>query len=225
MVNKVNLSIDDVSPHPRSSTRVLQRCYEVIEAFPDAKFSLFVPLAYWRTIGMTATERPLCIDEFPEFCSELRALSCDNFEICYHGFYHGIPGKSNNDELQSIDIDVARQIVRQMTGMATKAGLKSSFKGILRPPAWRMSSDAFQACIEAGIDTFALSPDDYARKTYGGIEKQLKHVMYNCCPPQKPLVLFAKTQVVYHALETDVSFLSKKQTEDLIEFLSINRSE
>ena len=43
---KVNISIDDVSPHPLSSVKVLERCYEIIKVFPDVKFSLFVPIAY-----------------------------------------------------------------------------------------------------------------------------------------------------------------------------------
>ena len=31
----VNISIDDVSPHPKSSTKVLDRCFELIEQFPE----------------------------------------------------------------------------------------------------------------------------------------------------------------------------------------------
>ena len=34
---KVNVSIDDVSPHPKSSIKVLDRCYELIEEFKDGK--------------------------------------------------------------------------------------------------------------------------------------------------------------------------------------------
>lgn len=219
---KINISIDDVSPHPRSSTRVLKQCHKVIEKFPDAKFTLFIPLAYWRTLGPTATPTELSIDSFPIFCEELHSLSRENFELAYHGLNHGIPGRSNNDELQSISIDVARGIIERMKAIATKAGLINEFKSVLRPPAWRMSTDAFQACLEAGITTFALSPDDYALATYCGIEKSVRHVMYNVCPPRKPLQLFEKTEVVYHACEWDESYLSDTQTNELIEFLEKN---
>ena len=41
---KVNISIDDVSPHPMSSVKVIERCREIIKKFPEAKFSLFVPM-------------------------------------------------------------------------------------------------------------------------------------------------------------------------------------
>jgi hypothetical protein len=40
---KVNISIDDISPHPQSSTKVLDRCFELINVFPEIKFSLFIP--------------------------------------------------------------------------------------------------------------------------------------------------------------------------------------
>ena len=35
----VNISIDDVTPHPLSSTKVLDRCYELIEEFEDIVIS------------------------------------------------------------------------------------------------------------------------------------------------------------------------------------------
>ena len=54
---KINISIDDVSPHQFSSTNVLDRCFELIQAFPDIKFTLFVPVAYWRTIKPTTTTK------------------------------------------------------------------------------------------------------------------------------------------------------------------------
>ena len=66
MSYKVNISIDDVSPHPRASINVLERCYELIEVFPDIKFSLFVPIAYWRTQKpITITKSPLILDQHP----------------------------------------------------------------------------------------------------------------------------------------------------------------
>lgn len=68
MSNLVNISIDDVSPHPLSSTKVLDQCFELIKYFPDIKFTLFVPAAYWRTMRKDiATKEPLRIDMFPYF--------------------------------------------------------------------------------------------------------------------------------------------------------------
>lgn len=32
---QINISIDDVSPHPLSSTKVLDQCYRLIESFLD----------------------------------------------------------------------------------------------------------------------------------------------------------------------------------------------
>ena len=69
----VNVSIDDVSPHPQSSTKVLERCRELINVYPDIKFTLFIPAAYWRTKSQT-TEKPLYLNEFPDFCKEINGL-------------------------------------------------------------------------------------------------------------------------------------------------------
>lgn len=218
-MKKINISIDDVSPHPSSSTLVLKQCFEILKYFNDVKFTLFIPMAYWRTIGETATSAPLAISQFSDFCDELKALPKENFELAYHGFYHGIPGKSNNDEFQSIDYDNALYVIEMMKMEAYKAGIFDDFKRILRPPAWRMCPAAFEAAVDCGFSLFALSPDDYALATYGEIYKKLNHVMYNVCPPQKPLVLFDKTEIVYHACQWDKNFLSEQLTKELIEFL------
>ena len=119
---KVNISIDYVSPHPMSSIGVVDRCFELIEEFKDIKFTLFVPVAYWRTIGPTATKDPLLITRFPEFCDSLRKLPRENFEIGYHGVFHGIPSVSNNDELRDVSLEQARQIFKIMLTSADDAG-------------------------------------------------------------------------------------------------------
>lgn len=217
---RINISIDDVSPHPRSSTQVLEQCRRILKRFPDAKFTLFVPLAYWRTQGPTATSIPLEIDKFPEFCDELRGLPKESYELAYHGLHHGIPDRSNNDELKDVGIDDARVIIGKMKEIATKAGLVDDFKGILRPPAWRMSPDAFQACLEAGITTFALSDVDYALASYQGVERTVNAVFCDAVPPFKPLVQKEQVEIVYHACEWDKNYLSDSMAEELMEFLS-----
>ena len=103
----VNISIDDVSPHPLSSVKVLERCYELIEEYEQIKFTLFVPMAYWRTIGNTATKGPLFINHFSDFCETLKQLPSENFELGYHGYHHGIPGISNNDESYHVPLLVS----------------------------------------------------------------------------------------------------------------------
>lgn len=225
MKSKINVSIDDISPHPRSSIAVLLQCFRVIEKFPSAKFTLFIPLAYWRTIGVTATQRALAIDEFPDFCSVLRDLPTDNFELAYHGLHHGIPGKSNNDELQHVSLEEARGIIDRMLTIASNANLIDRFKPILRPPAWRMCPEAFQACVEKGIHTFALSPDEYALATYAGAQDQLRCIYYDAAPPFKPLVGGSDSEVVYHACEWDKNFLSEELTNELTTFLEKNEFE
>lgn len=216
---KINVSIDDISPHPMSSTSVLKQCFKVIDRFPEVKFTLFIPIAYWRTVGHTATSEPLSIDKFPNFCHELLTLPASNFELAFHGLRHGVPGRSNNDEFQDVSFEEALQIVDKMIEVTTNAGLISVFKKVLRPPAWRMSPGAFAACESRGISTFALSPDDYAMATYKGAQQNRRVVYYTCCPPSKPLQLEDKTEIVYHACEWDRNALTDTFTDELINFL------
>ena len=42
----LNVSIDDVSPHPESSIKVLDRCFEIIKVFPDPVGDLIIPLCF-----------------------------------------------------------------------------------------------------------------------------------------------------------------------------------
>lgn len=220
MTTPLNISIDDVSPHPMSSVRVLKQCERIIKEFPDVKFTLFVPIAYWRTVGHTATAEPLWLHEHPDFCDVLRGLDKNNYELAYHGLHHGIPGRSNNDELQHLSYDDALCVIDGMFEGVTKAGLIDAFKPIIRPPAWRMSPDAMRAFHDMGFTLFALSPDDYAMKTYGGAHASLRHVMYHCAPPQKPLVMRDdRLEIMYHACEWDSNYLSNEMTTELIAFL------
>jgi peptidoglycan/xylan/chitin deacetylase (PgdA/CDA1 family) len=226
-MNKVNISIDDITPHPYASIKVIEHCEKLIKLFPDIKFSLFIPVAYWQTIPrpniQTNTTAPLKISEHEEFCQALKALPEKNYEICYHGYYHGIPLRSNNDEFQYLNYDQTIEKFNSMFDVVEKAGLADKFKKIFRPPAWRMSPDAIKAAKDAGIDILALSPDDYAVKTYEGEEENFEKVVYyNVNPPFKELQLFDKTEMVFHACEWDKNFLSDEMATSLEEFISSN---
>lgn len=221
----LNISVDDVSPHPLSSIKVIDQCRRVLDIHPSAKFTLFVPTAYWRTIGYTATSEPLRIDRFTDFCEQLRALPRDSFELGYHGCYHGIPGRSNNDEFQHASFEDACKIIDEMMAIASKAGLFDAFKGVVRPPAWRMSPASFDAFESRGISTFALSPDDYAISAYRGAQEGRRVVYYNCCPPDKPLQPFPRTEIVYHACEWDRNFFSDDRVDELVSFLASEQFE
>ena len=225
---KINISIDDVSPHPLSSVKVLDRCYELIQEFPDIKFSLFIPIAYWRTTRQDiATKYPLRIDAYPEFCKVLDNLPEKNFELCYHGLFHGIPGKSDNDEFQNISKEEAIEKFVTMFEITKKANLIHKFKPIFRPPAWRMSPGAIIAAKEIGIKVLALSPKDYAKKTYAGEENNfLKVVYYNYNPPFDELkeIVDEYNEIVYHACEWDKNYFSKHLCNQLVSWLHSNKN-
>ncbi len=216
MRRKINISIDDISPHPQSSLGVLDRCFELIERFENIKFTLFVPIAYWRTVGQTATKKPLFIEENPKFCETLANLPSKNFEVGYHGYHHGIPGVSNNDEFKELDREQAIKVFSAMYNSVAVCGLENTFKPIFRPPAWKMSPESMLVAKDMGIEILALSPDDI----YQGHDKKTPGVVYyNAIPPYKPLQAANEVWAVYHACEWDRNYLSVDMTRELIGFL------
>lgn len=225
MNNLLNISIDDVSPHPKSSVAVLENCHNMIKKFPDIKFSLFIPISYWRTQKPgTVTQHPLQIDLFKDFCDNIKNLSKDNFEICYHGLFHGIPGKSDNDEFQHLSYSEAENKFNLMFEVVERASLTDTFKKIFRPPAWRMSPESIKAARDCGFEILALSPKEYAKTIYQGEENNKNDVVYyNCNPPFDELSLFEKTEIVYHACEWDRNYFSSTMSDDLSDFINKNR--
>lgn len=143
----------------------------------------------------------------------------ENFEIGYHGYHHGIPGVTNNDEFKNLNYDQAIKLFEQMYKVTEAVNLSELFKPIFRPPAWKMSPDALRAAKASGIKILALTEDDI----YEGYDKQLNNVIYyNVNPPFKPLNLFEKTEIVYHACEWDRNYLNIEHKEKLESFLEDN---
>ncbi len=224
--NRINISIDDVSPHPKSSLAVTDRCFELIDEFPDIKFSLFVPVAYWRTRTPGYSSRdPYVIWKYPEFCEGLKGLPEKNFEICYHGYYHGIPGVTDNDEFFRITYEEAVDRVESMKGRVAKAGLSDLFKPIFRPPAWRLAPHAWDALSEGGFELFAVSDIPYALETYQGKDKEYRSNYSSIFPPFKELKLKESCGIVYHACEWDRNYLDKNNTDSLASFLRDNKGD
>jgi len=218
MKSLVNISIDDISPHPRSSLRVLDRCYELIDVFPKIKFSLFVPTAYWRTRKpQTTTQQALQISQYPEFCEALSNLDPQTFEICFHGHWHGIPGASDNNEFENLDYDSALDKATLMRREVDSAGLNDVFKDIFRPPAWRMSPDAFSALSSSGFELFAIT--NLRLDSYQGAQKEYLCTFSDQFPPFAPLRIEEKCGIVYHACEWDRNYMSREYTEELKRFL------
>ncbi|MBT5637029.1 MAG: DUF2334 domain-containing protein [Candidatus Peribacter sp.] len=220
MKYRVNISIDDVSPHPKASTKVLKMCEKLIRRFPNIKFSLFVPIAYWRTKRPgVITQHPLVIWKYPEFCEEIKNLPKENYEICYHGYYHGIPGENDNNEFLDITYDEAVKRTKSMKNQVEKAGLSDVFKPIFRPPAWRMGPRAWDALSEQGIELFAVSDIDYALESYQGKDKEYRSNYSTVFPPFRELEIKESCGIVYHACEWDRNYLSEDHMVNLSDFL------
>lgn len=226
MPAKVNISIDDVSPHPLSSLKILEKCQRLLDVIPEAKFTLFVPISYWRTVTPNvSTQAPLQINLFPEFCESLRSLPSESYEIGYHGFHHGIPGNSDNDEFRDLNEDQSREVFQKMFDIVESAGLQDKFEKIFRPPAWRMSPPSFKVAKEFGIEILALLKEKYTDEHYQGHDEKFDSVIYaTCYPPIKNLEMSDKIEIVYHACEWDKNYLSDGQLDDLIDFLQNNNN-
>lgn len=218
-MNKINISIDDVSPHPKSSINILNKCYKLIEIFHDIKITLFVPIAYWRTLGETSTNKPLFISNYPEFCNTLKNLNDKNFELGYHGYYHGIPKKTNNDEFKTLTQEEAEKKINFMEQELKKAGLYEKFKKIFRPPAWRMSPGAIKAFKNKDFKLcLSQNPSPITNEKF--YNTNIKNVNYaNIFPPFIPLKEMSEMNIVYHACEWDKNYLSEEKTDNLIKFL------
>lgn len=221
--SRINISIDDVSPHPNSGIdNLLPRFRRIIEAYPNVKFSLFVPTGYMRTRSNICSE--LKLSDHEDFCRRLSSLWPANFELCYHGHYHSIPSIpfSNNDEFQHLSYDDATERLIQSCSTIQHANAKFetflSFSPVFRPPAWRINSEAIRALYESGIKVFALAKENYTIPIYGDLSKY-NVVWRTCDPPARPLVLEPKTCIVYHACEWDKNYLSDELTDQLIAFL------
>ncbi len=220
----LNISIDDISPHPKSSTKVLEQCKRLISVFPDIKFSLFIPIAHWRTIRPTvATSKPFIISEYPEFCQTLKELPKENYEICYHGYYHGIPGQNDNNEFLDLTYDQTVEKFKLMKQTVEDAGLSEVFKPIFRPPNWKMGPQVWDALSDQGIEIFAINDDQKFLDTYGGREEQYRTNICTSAPPFKPLGLTENTVFVYHASDWDKNYLNESMTNDLLKFLHDNK--
>ena len=221
---KVNISIDDITPHPHSSIAVLDRCFELIDIFPDIKFTLFIPIAYYRTIpspSRSVCEDPMYIDLFPDFCERLLELSDNNFELGYHGLYHGISGETNNDEFRSLSYNETYVKFNELFDVCENAGIINKMKPIFRPPAWKMSPESIHALRDCGINIFALHSSSEYMNIYKSEQKKKNDVVYaTCYPPHEKLKLTNKTEIVYHACDWDRNYLSEDLCVSLEEFLN-----
>jgi predicted deacetylase len=198
---RVNISIDDISPHPRSSVKVLDQCYYLIDKFPGIKFTIFVPMAY-----KLINEESYRVDEYPEFCEIIKSLPEDKFEIGWHGYYHdrwNEKNKARDREFRELTYEETGEVFSRMYEVAKKAGIIHKFKSLFRPPAFKISQEAIRYCNENEIEL-------------------ADHTTINVNPPHKPLELFGRTEMLYHACEWDKNYMNDKLTKSLESFLREN---
>lgn len=178
-MRKFNLSLDDMSPHPRAGGgfESIEWCDKLIEKYPDLKINLFVPAAYCR-LG----EVPYALTDHKDWLKKLKALP-DNYVINMHGMYHRRVskkyGNSNNDEWQFLTDKNAPTLACQMNtefSLAELSGYRypidgsgkvqvcNRFRYTFRPPGWKISKAAVKALEEySNITCFAGSKEYYEK--------------------------------------------------------------
>ena len=115
-MRKFNLSLDDMSPHPRAGLNFesIEWCDKLIEDFPKLKVNLFVPAAYCRL----GEDKPCYISQNKEWLDRLKSLSEKNYRINLHGLFHRriskSHGNSNNDEWQHLKWKAAEVVADHM---------------------------------------------------------------------------------------------------------------
>jgi hypothetical protein len=152
----------------------------------------------------------------------MKNLDPNHFELAWHGFLHGIPKISNNDEFRYLNLDEAMSVFKNMFSMAEDVGLKEKMKPIFRPPAFWLSRESFCACMENGIKILALSP--YMQ--YNGQDimfgKSAKVIYLDSLPPIYPLVKKNKLSIVYHASMWSKNILDDDRSKELVNFVRMN---
>lgn len=222
-----NISIDDISPHPRSSTKCLEFCFKLISKFPSIKFTLFVPTAYTRINEPTYDLRA-----YPNFVKEIQALPPENFEIGQHGHLHGIPNKFNRGEFTFLDHADALDRLQTSQQIFSTCGIK--VQPIFRPPGFSLKPGGFAACKACGIQILSLYPQSPYKDVYEGCDEQFDRVVYVNVHPRRPiknwvpppeehLVEKNTLSIMYHACDWDTNYFSQERAEELSAFLE-NRS-
>jgi len=196
---KVNISIDDISPHPKSSVNVLNQCWDLISEFPNIKFTLFIPMAY-----KLVKEQEYRVDKYKPFCDIISSLPSSNFEFGWHGYNHDIWNEKyrcKDREFRQLSYEESKDVFDKMFRVAKDAGIIDLFIPVFRPPAFKLSKEARNYCHNNKIKVA-----DFV----------------NVNPPFKSLKLFDKTEILYHACEWDRSYFSKERNAKLKEFLGKN---
>ena len=209
---RLNISIDDVSPHKRIGFEAVHRISELISEFPTIKISLFVPTSIRRFRDREKIAYRL--DHYPKFVDKLIALPADNFEICYHGHHHGNKKlRKNNDELRYSSEEEAIHILTESQKMFNSVGIIP--QPVLRLRGFWISPKSFEACRKFGIKVLALNRASRYRRWYKGEDRKYKHVVYVGRQPNKT----SDKEIYYHAGVVQKDFFGKRQCKDLRKML------
>ena len=210
-MNKFNLSLDDMSPHPRAGLNFesIKWCNKIIEKYPDFKINLFVPGAYCR-LG----ENPYYLVGQHEWLDGVKKLPV-NYRINFHGYHHRrVDNKhpnSNNDEFQYLNEKHADNVITLMLNEFDLAGLNYTLT--FRPPGWKISKDAVKQLAYWGFTCLAGSKEWEKNKG----DTKIKWINYNwdllAKPPEGNIVAYG------HTSNWTTNFMNEERYNTIINFL------
>lgn len=207
MKTVVNISIDDVCPHPIMRFYAVSRITDLLDKYPNLKCSLFVPTRLKR---YKYKEKEYPLENYPDFVDQLKSLPSKNFEICYHGHMHGnSKPKSNNDEFRYIDKQKTIELLNESKKVFDSLGL--TVNPVFRPPGFWMNAEAFAGCKEFGIKVLALHNKKQYIACYAGEHLKYERVIYIGRQPDNN----RHVELLFHAGKDQKDFLNKQMFKEL----------
>jgi predicted deacetylase len=195
----------------------LGRCLNLLSILPNIKFTLFVPTAYTR-IG----EPSYNLTQYPAFVDELKSLPKSNFEIAFHGHFHGILNEYNRGEFTFLNYEDALKRMQLSKQAFKECGLE--VKPFFRPPGFSLSPGGFVAAQEIGIKILSLYPRSPYRDIYENKDSSFDRVIYVDSHPRRPTKnwmgppaeTLCQGSVMYHACEWDTNYFSEQRKKELL---------
>lgn len=218
-MNKFNLSLDDMSPHPKAGLNFesVKWCDKIIEKYPDFKVNLFVPAAYGR---LGEPHYNVSSDNHHEWVEKLNALSA-NYRINPHGYKHRRSRKdwdfhkgieSNNNEWENLTYAQAGMLLDNIE--EDFEWVKIKYTKTFRPPGWHIGREAAKLLVDRG---YKIAGNNVYYEKLKDIPN-IKWVSYNwdllTAPPNENVIAYG------HTSNWTTNYLNEERYNTIINFLN-----
>lgn len=213
-MSKLNLSLDDWSPHPRAGLNFecVKWCDKIIEQYPDFKVNLFTTAAYCRL-----HEQPNFLSNNKDWVDRVKALP-KNYRINLHGYHHRRTDPrfpvSNNDEFQFLDEANTDFVLDKIEEEFRKVGL--SHTRTFRPPGWKLSFPAARALTARG---YKIAGDKTHYEMFKNSIPKLNWISYNWDTTKKCKITEGDVVAFAHTSDWTKNYMNEERYNLIIELL------